>query len=194
MSTTRTPEDARLRATTVVAVRGRDGSAAVACDGQVTQGAVILKRTAVKVRALRGGRVLAGVAGSAGDALSLFELFEEQLEKYRGDLQRAAVELARTWRSDKVLRRLDAVLLVVDRHDLLIVSGTGDVVAPDEPFAAVGSGAGYAVAALKAMYERSDSDAAALARRALTIASELCIYTNDRLTVLELGVSEEAAA
>lgn len=176
-----------LRATTVVAVRDETGAVAIACDGQVTLGNTILKQSAIKIRALHNGTVLAGFAGSTADALALFELFEGQLDKYRGDLPRAAVELAKQWRTDRMLRRLDAVLLTIDERDLLLVSGTGDVVAPDEPFAAVGSGAGYAVAALKAMYETADKSATQLARRALTIAAEMCVFTNDRISVLELA-------
>ncbi len=181
----------KLLSTTVVAVRGNDGSAAIACDGQVTLGNTVLKHSAVKVRALHNGRVLAGFAGSTADALALFELFEGQLDKYRGDLPRAAVELAKQWRTDRMLRRLDAVLLTINDKDLLMISGTGDVVAPDDPFAAVGSGAGYAVAALKAMYSLSDSSAAELAKRALKIAADLCIYTNDQLSVLELAKEQK---
>ena len=181
----------QMRSTTVVAVRGKDGSAAIACDGQVTLGATVLKHSAVKVRALHNGRVLAGFAGSTADALALFELFEGQLDKYRGDLPRAAVELAKQWRTDRMLRRLDAVLLTINDKDLLMISGTGDVVAPDEPFAAVGSGAGYAVAALKACYGFSDGKPSELAEKALKIAAELCIYTNEKLSVLELKKEQE---
>lgn len=175
-----------MRATTVVAVRDGRGGAAMACDGQVTQGTTILKRSAVKVRTLRDGAVLAGFAGATADAMALFERFEGYLDAHRGDLARAAVELAKTWRTDKYLQRLDAVLLAVDHKDMLLVGGTGDVVAPDDPFAAVGSGAGYAVAALKAMYGDGSATAPALARRALEIASELCVFTNDHITVVEL--------
>lgn len=178
--------DNKIRSTTVVVVRGPSGDVAIGCDGQVTLGDRILKPSAVKIRELHNGSVLAGFAGSTADALSLFELFEGQLEKYRGDLQRAAVELAKEWRTNKILRRLEAVLLVADRDDMLLISGNGDVINPDENFAAVGSGAGYAIAALKALYGEIDLSAKELTERSLNIASQLCIYTNSSISIMEL--------
>ena len=173
----------RVHATTIVAVR-RDGEGAVAGDGQVTFGdETIIKHGARKVRRLRGGSVLAGFAGSAADAFTLFEKFEEQLSAYQGNLLRAAVELAKEWRQDRVLRRLDALLVVLDRQSLLVVSGNGDVIEPDDGVVAVGSGGPYALAAARALLRHSGLTAAEIAREALVIASEICVYTNDRITV-----------
>ena len=182
-----THTDSKIRSTTVVVVRGPKGDVAIGCDGQVTLGDRILKPSAVKIRSLHSGSVLAGFAGSTADALSLFELFEGQLEKYRGDLPRAAVELAKEWRTNKILRRLEAVLLVADKDDMLLISGNGDVIGPDENFAAVGSGAGYAIAALKALYGEVDLSARELAEKSLNIASQLCIYTNSNISIMELS-------
>ena len=182
--------DNKMRSTTVVVVKDHKGGVVIGCDGQVTLGDRILKPSAVKVRSLYNQSVVAGFAGSTADALSLFELFEGQLEKYRGDLPRAAVELAKEWRTDRILRRLDAVLLVANTESMLLISGTGDVVAPDEPFAAVGSGAGYAIAALKALYEEVDLPARELVEKSLGIASQMCIYTNSNISILELAAGE----
>lgn len=179
-----------FRGTTVIAVR-RDGKAAMASDGQVTQQEqnVILKHQARKVRRLAGGRVLAGFAGSVADAMTLFEKFEGKLEEYRGSLAKAAVALAKEWRTDRTLQRLQALLLVLDHETLLLVSGTGEVIEPDEPIAAVGSGGPYALAAAKALMRNTDLTATEIARQALLIASEICIYTNDHITLEEITIA-----
>lgn len=175
----------RMHGTTILAVR-RDGRVALGGDGQVTYGDMVLKASAQKVRKLRGGKVLAGFAGTVADALTLFEKFEEKLERFPGNLPRAAVELAKDWRSDRVLRRLDALLAVADREHLYTISGNGDVIEPDDDVVAVGSGAGYAVAAARALRAHSDLAAPEIVRRALEIAADLCIYSNREITVLEL--------
>lgn len=177
-----------IRSTTVIAVQ-RDGRSAMASDGQVTQQEqhVILKHRARKVRRLAGGKVVAGFAGSVADAMTLFEKFESKLEEHRGSLTKAAVSLARDWRTDRALRQLQALLLVLDREQMLLVSGTGEVIEPDEPVAAVGAGGPYAVAAAKALLRHTSLDAASIAREALSIASEICIYTNDHITLEEIA-------
>jgi len=182
-----------IKGTTVIAVR-RDGKAAMASDGQVTQQEqhVILKHNARKVRRLGSGKVLAGFAGSVADAITLFEKFEGKLDEHRGSLARAAVALAKEWRTDRMLHRLQAMLVVLDREQILIVAGTGEVIEPDEPVAAVGSGAPYAVAAAKAMLRHTNLDAPTIAREALGIASEICIYTNDRITLEEIPAADPA--
>ena len=174
-----------IRATTILAVR-RDGKIALGGDGQVTVGDTVMKANAQKVRILRGGRVLGGFAGAAADALTLFEKFEEKLERYPGNLSKAAVELAKDWRSDRYLRRLEALLAVADRENLYMISGTGDVIAPDDDIVAIGSGGSYALAAARALKEHSTLNAAEIVRRGLEIAGEICIYTNTNITVLEL--------
>jgi ATP-dependent HslUV protease, peptidase subunit HslV len=178
----------RVRATTVVAVRSA-GVVAMAADGQVTMGDTVMKMSAMKVRKLKDGRILAGFAGGVADAFTLFEKLEEKLERYPGNLTRACVELAKDWRMDRYLRRLDALLLVADPDHLFLVSGDGNVLEPDEDVAAIGSGGAFALAAARALRKRTDLGAAEIARDALQIASEICIYTNDRITVLELGAS-----
>jgi ATP-dependent HslUV protease subunit HslV len=174
-----------LRATTVLCVR-RGERVALAGDGQVTFNDTVLKGGAVKVRTLNRGRVLAGFAGGVADALTLFEKFETMITDYPGSLAKAAFELAKQWRTDKYLRRLEALLLVADREETLLVSGSGEVIKPDGPTAAVGSGAGYARAAARALLEHTDLDAVAVAEKSLRIAADICIYTNDHITVLEL--------
>ncbi len=174
-----------FRATTVLAVR-RGRSVALGGDGQVTFGDTVMKSTASKVRKLKGGSIVAGFAGAAADALSLFDKFEEKLERYPGNLSRAAVELAKDWRSDKILRRLEALLAVCDREHSLLVSGTGDVIEPDDGILAIGSGGPYALAAARALLGSSDLGAREIVERALTIAGEICIYSNTRLTIVEL--------
>jgi ATP-dependent HslUV protease, peptidase subunit HslV len=174
-----------LRATTVLCVR-RDDRVAIAGDGQVTLGDSVLKGGAVKVRTLNKGRVLAGFAGGVADALTLFEKFETMITDYPGSLAKAAVELAKQWRTDKYLRRLEALLLVADAEETLLVSGSGEVITPDDDVAAVGSGSGYARAAARALLANTDLDARSVAEKALRIAAEICIYTNDNVTVLEL--------
>lgn len=175
-----------FHATTIVAVK-KDGKVAMAGDGQVTFGdSVIMKHKAKKVRRLYKDQVLAGFAGSVADAFTLFEKFEGRLEQYRGDLQRAAVELAKEWRMDKVLRKLEALLIVADQDNLLILSGNGEVIEPDDDYTAIGSGGSYALAAATAMYKYSNLTAGEIAREALQIASSICVYTNNNITVEEL--------
>lgn len=170
-------------ATTILAVK-KNGQVAMAGDGQVTLGqSMIMKHTAHKVRRLHDGRVLAGFAGATADAFTLFELFEAKLKEMRGNLLRAAVEMTKEWRKDKYLRKLEAMLLLADTEHLLLVSGTGDVIEPDDDVAAIGSGGPYALAAARALLRHSELDAAAVARESMTIAAEICVYTNDRLTL-----------
>jgi ATP-dependent HslUV protease subunit HslV len=156
-------------------------------DGQVTMGDTVVKRSARKVRALKDGRILAGFAGAVADAFALFEKLEEKLERYPANLTKAVVELAKDWRTDRYLRRLDALLAVADLEHLFLVSGTGDVIEPDDDILAIGSGGSYALAAARALQEHSDLDAAGVVRRALEIAGEICIYSNQDILVLELS-------
>jgi ATP-dependent HslUV protease subunit HslV len=174
-----------LRATTVLCVR-REGKVALGGDGQVTLGDTILKGSAKKVRKLLDGKVLAGFAGGVADAITLFEKFEGMLEGHPMSLSKAAVELAKVWRTDKYLRRLEAVLLVADTEETLLISGSGEVIAPDDEVAAVGSGAGYASAAAKALVKHTDLSARAIVEESLSLAGEICIYSNQNITVLEL--------
>ena len=171
-----------IRSTTVIAVRHR-GQVAVAGDGQVSIGNTIVKAGARKVRKLYGDRVVAGFAGAAADAFTLFARFEAKLEEHRGNLSRAAVELAKDWRSDRVLRRLEALLAVADREHSFIVSGTGDVIEPDDGLIGIGSGGPYALAAARALVAHSDLDAKAIATEAMRVAATICVFTNDHLTV-----------
>jgi ATP-dependent HslUV protease subunit HslV len=175
----------KIRSTTILAVR-RDGRVALGGDGQVSVGETVMKANAQKVRTLKGGRVLAGFAGSTADAFTLFERFEEKLERFPENLPRAAVELAKDWRSDRVLRRLEALLAVVDREHGFVLSGTGDVIEPDDGILAIGSGGPFALAAARALREHSSLAAPDVVRRALEIAGDICIYTNTKITVLEL--------
>ena len=154
-------------------------------DGQVTVGQTVMKSNAQKVRTLHGGKLLAGFAGAAADAFTLFEKFEEKLERYPGNLQRAAVELAKDWRSDRVLRRLEALLAVTDKEHGFIISGTGDIIEPDDGILAIGSGGSYALAAARALLGNTDLSAKEIVKRALEIAAEICVYTNANITVLE---------
>jgi ATP-dependent HslUV protease subunit HslV len=174
-----------FHATTVLSVR-HAGRVAMAGDGQVSFGATVVKRGARKVRRVYQDRVLAGFAGTAADAFSLFERFEARLEAHRGNLRRAAVELAKEWRSDRVLRRLEALLAVADRETSFILSGTGEVIEPDDGLIGIGSGGPFALAAARALVAHSDLDAKAIATESMRIAAEICIYTNDRITVEEL--------
>lgn len=171
-----------LHGTTILAVR-KDGRAALAGDGQVTLGATAVKHGARKLRRLHGGKVLAGFAGSTADALTLFARFEAKLDEHRGHLDRAAVELAKDWRGDKLLRRLEAFLLVADQDTTLLISGAGDVLAPDDGLAAVGSGGPFALAAARALVRHTTLGAPEVALEALKIAAEICIYTNDHISV-----------
>jgi len=175
-----------VRATTVLAVR-KNGRVAMGGDGQVTMGDTVVKGTARKVRVLKEGRILAGFAGAVADAFTLFEKLDEKLERYPGNLTRAVVELARDWRTDRYLRRLDALLAVADENHLFLVSGNGDVIEPDNDVVAIGSGGTYALAAARALKENSDLPARDIVRRALEIAGDICIYTNKDIVVLELG-------
>jgi ATP-dependent HslUV protease subunit HslV len=175
----------RVRATTILGVR-RDGRVALGGDGQVSVGQTVMKSNAQKVRLLKGGKVIAGFAGAAADAFTLFEKFEEKLERYPENLSRAAVELAKDWRSDRVLRRLEALLAVMDREHGFVLSGTGDIIEPDDGILAIGSGGSFALAAARALLEDSTLAAPDIVRKGLTIAGEICIYTNTNITVLEL--------
>ncbi len=175
----------RIDGTTVLAVN-KNGHTAIAADGQVTFGANILKQGANKLRRLHDGRVLAGFAGSTADALTLFELFETKLKEYSGELKRAAVEMAKQWRTDRVLRRLEAFMVVADTERILLLSGMGDVLEPDYSICAIGSGGNYAYAAAKAYYEQKELSAKEIATKSLQIASEICIYTNNNIKVEEL--------
>jgi ATP-dependent HslUV protease, peptidase subunit HslV len=174
--------DRRVHGTTVLAVR-RDGVVAIAADGQITVGDVVMKHTARKIRRLYKEKVLGGFAGAAADAVTLFERFEGRLEQHAGNLRRAAVELAKEWRTDKYLRRLEAWLVVADARDMLIVSGDGEVIEPDRGVVSIGSGSAYAQSAALALLDYSELPAPEIARIALKIAAELCIYTNDSIVV-----------
>ena len=176
---------ARVRSTTVVAVL-RDGQIAMAADGQVTIGDMVMKQGAEKVRRIAKGRAVVGFAGGAADALALVERLEAKLEAASGNVRRAAVELARDWRTDRILRRLEAMLLVGDRESLLLVSGNGDVIEPDDGVAAIGSGGSYALAAARALLRHTDRSPAEIAEEALRIASEICIYTNASIKLVTL--------
>lgn len=176
----------KIRSTTVLAVR-RDGKVAMAGDGQVTMGATVMKSNARKVRKIYDDKVLVGFAGATADAFTLFDHFETKIKEYSGDLTRAAVELAKDWRTDKMLRRLEALLLVADAEKTLLLSGTGDVIEPAENVIAIGSGGPYAYAAALAYLDSGDLSAAEIARRSLTIASGICIYTNAQVLVEELS-------
>jgi ATP-dependent HslUV protease subunit HslV len=177
--------ESTVRATTVLAVR-KDGVTALGGDGQVTVGDTVMKATAQKVRSLKEGKILAGFAGAVADAFALFEKLEEKLERYPGNLTRASVELAKDWRTDRYLRRLNALLVVADMERLFLVSGEGDVIEPDDEIVAIGSGGAYALAAARALKEHSDLSAREIVEKALAIAGDICIYTNQRITVLEL--------
>ena len=174
-----------FQATTILAVR-RGKKVALAGDGQVTFQNVIMKQRANKIRRLYKGNVLAGFAGGVADALTLFEKFEKKIDQYQGNLSRAALELAKEWRQDKILRRLEAFMIVADREKTLVISGSGDVVEPDKDVIAIGSGAGYAQAAAQALLEHTDYDPVKIVDIAMHIAASICIYTNDTITVEKL--------
>lgn len=174
-----------IRSTTVICIR-HQGKVVMAGDGQVTMGQTVLKATAQKVRRLYKGKVLAGFAGATSDAFALFSRFEGKLEEYHGNLSRAAIELAKDWRMDKSLRQLDALLIVADENNTFLISGTGDVVEPDDGIIAVGSGGPYALAAARALLRHTGLSAREIALEALRIASEICVYTNQNFTVEEL--------
>ncbi len=172
----------QFHGTTIVSVR-RGATVALGGDGQVTLGQIVIKASARKVRRLHDGRVLAGFAGGTADAFTLFERFESQLQKHSGQLVRAAVELAKEWRTDRALRRLEAMLAVADREASLIITGNGDVLEPEHGLIAIGSGGPYAQAAARALLEHTTLDPQAVVRQALSIAAEICVYTNDRQTI-----------
>jgi ATP-dependent HslUV protease subunit HslV len=174
-----------IRSTTVLCVR-RDNKVVMAGDGQVTLGEGVIKHSARKIRRLYQDKILAGFAGSTADAFSLFSRFESKLEQYHGNLGRAAVELGKDWRTDKMLRQLEALLLVADQGQTFLISGQGDVIEPDSGIAAIGSGGPYATAAATALMEHTQLPARAIAEEAMKIAGKICIYTNDRITIEEL--------
>src|SRR5687768_737702 len=174
-----------IHATTVLAVRHRDG-AVMASDGQVTFGNTVVKQSARKIRRLYNDRVLAGFAGSAADSFALFSRFEAKLEQYRGNLERSAVELAKDWRTDRALRRLEAMLIILDRRSTFLLSGMGDLIEPDDGIIGIGSGGAFAQAAAKALVRHSALDARTIAEQSMLIASEICVYTNNKLTIEEL--------
>lgn len=180
----------RIRSTTVVCVR-RNGSVVMAADGQVTMGEAVFKHTARKIRRLYQDKILAGFAGSTADAFSLFSRFEGKLEQYAGNIGRAAVELAKDWRTDKMLRNLEALLVVADPHQTFLLSGSGDVIEPDEGIAAIGSGGSYAMAAARALLQNTELPAREIAEKSLRIAGQICIYTNDQITIEELHAEKK---
>ena len=191
-----TPRRERIRSTTILAVR-RGDETAIAGDGQVTNGDMVMKNTERKVRTLRDGTIATGFAGSTADALTLFDRFEQQLERMQGNLRRAAVEMSKDWRTDKFLRRLEALLIVSSATEMFVLTGDGDVIEPDDGIAAIGSGGGYAQAAARALLRHTELDATSIARTALEIAASMCIYTNDHIIVVTLKqsakVEDEAA-
>src|SRR5437588_3677337 len=187
------PNQPRIRSTTVVSVR-RDGQVVMASDGQVTLGEGIIKHSARKIRRLYNDKILAGFAGSTADAFSLFARFEAKLEQYHGNLGRAAVELGKDWRTDKVLRHLEALLLVSDLKQTFLISGGGDVIEPDGGVAAIGSGGSYALAAAKALTQNTELPARKIAEEAMKIAGDICIYTNNTVTIEELADAEKKSA
>ena len=172
-------------ATTILAYRGKN-KAVIGGDGQVTFGQTVLKNNANKIRALHNGEVLAGFAGSTSDALTLFERFEAKLEEFSGNLLKASVELAKDWRKDKYLRRLEAMIMVADTKHILVLSGTGDVIEPDDQIAAIGSGGPYALAAARALAKNTDMDSEAIVREAMGITADICVFTNTSLTIESL--------
>ena len=174
-----------FRGTTILAVR-RDGRVALGGDGQVSIGDTVVKSRATKVRTLKGGKVLAGFAGSVADALTLYEKFEEKLDRYPGNLPRASVELAKDWRSDRVLRRLEALLVVADEEHTFLISGTGELIEPDDGVLAIGSGGNYALAAARALLGRDGLNARDIVEQSLTIAAEICVFTNTAITIVDL--------
>jgi len=182
---TRAPDETLWHGTTILSVR-KGGTVVVAGDGQVTMGQTVVKSNAKKVRRLAGGSVIAGFAGTTADAITLFERLEGKLEQYSGQLTRACVELAKDWRTDRYLRRLEAMMAVADNEVSLILSGTGDVLEPEDDIIGIGSGGGYALAAARALIQVDGLDAETIARRAMAIASQICVYTNDKITIEKL--------
>jgi ATP-dependent HslUV protease subunit HslV len=178
-------DNGMFQGTTILALRHR-GKVVVIGDGQVSLGQTVMKRSARKVRKLHHDRVIAGFAGATADAFTLFEKFEAKLEQYAGNLKRAAVELAKDWRTDRILRRLEALMVVADVNDLLVVSGSGDVVEPDDGIIAIGSGGNYALAAARVLVKHTQLDARTIAEEAMRVAAEICVYTNDQFSFEEL--------
>lgn len=176
----------KIKSTTICVVR-KDGKTVIAGDGQVTLGSSVVKGSAKKIRKLYEGKVVVGFAGSAADGLALMERLEAKLNKYRGNLLRASVELAKDWRTDKFLRRLEAIMIAADNENILLISGNGDVIEPDEPVLAIGSGGDYARSAALALYRNTDLSARKIVEEAMRIASEICIYTNNNLTIEEIS-------
>jgi ATP-dependent HslUV protease subunit HslV len=174
----------RFHATTILAVR-RNGQVALGGDGQVTVGQTVMKSNAQKVRALQNGKLLVGFAGAAADAFTLFEKFEEKLQRFPDNMPRAAVELAKDWRSDRVLRKLEALLIVATKEHGFVISGTGDIIEPDDGILAIGSGGSYALAAARALADHTDLPPREVVKRALEIAGDICVYTNTNITVIE---------
>jgi ATP-dependent HslUV protease, peptidase subunit HslV len=174
-----------FHSTTILSVRHR-GKSVIAGDGQVTFGQTVMKQSAKKIRRLYNDRILAGFAGSAADSFALFARFESKLEQYRGNLERSVVELAKDWRSDRILRRLEAMLIVLDTNATFLLSGTGDLIEPDDGIVAIGSGGPYALSAARALAENTDLDARAIADKSMRIAGDVCIYTNSNIVVEEL--------
>jgi len=175
----------KVYSTTVVGVK-RNGKVAMGSDGQVTQGNTIMKHKTSKVRKIYNDKIIIGFAGASADAFTLFEKFEGKLDQYKGNINRAAIELAKLWRTDKYLRRLEALLTVLDKDTMLIISGTGDVIEPDDDILAIGSGSPYATAAARALMKHSELSAKEIVEESLRITSEICIYTNDNFTIMEL--------
>lgn len=178
-------EDKIFRSTTILCVR-KNGKVAIGGDGQVSMGQTVMKHSARKVRRLFQDKIVSGFAGSAADAFTLFELFEKKIQEYNGALPRAAVEMAREWRGDRMLRRLEALLIVSDKDDSFLISGTGDVISPDDGVIAIGSGGNYALSAARALYENTDLSAREIVEKAMKIAGDICVYTNHSLTVEEI--------
>ena len=174
-----------FHSTTILAIRHKD-KAVIAGDGQVTLGDTIVKQGAKKIRRLYNNQILAGFAGSAADSFALFARFESKLEQYRGNLERSSVELAKDWRTDRILRRLEAMLIVLDKSSMFLLSGTGDLIEPDEGVLGIGSGGPYALAAAKTLARHTDLDARTIAERAMAVAASICIYTNNTLAIEEL--------
>jgi ATP-dependent HslUV protease subunit HslV len=172
----------KFKATTILGIR-KNGQAAMGGDGQVTMGDTVMKRSARKVRKIHEGRILTGFAGASADALTLFDKFEAKIEQYKGNLTRAVVELAKEWRTDKILRRLEALLVVMDSEHSFVISGTGEVVEPDDGIVAIGSGGGFALAAARALSANSGLDARSIVEESLKVAAQICVYTNDEISV-----------
>lgn len=175
-----------FKGTTILCVR-RDGKVAIAGDGQVTMGSTVLKQNAKKIRTMYNEKIVAGFSGATADAFTLFERFEQKIESYRGNIKRAAVELAKDWRTDKVLRRLEALIIIADQEYTFILSGTGDVIEPEDGIAAIGSGGPYAQSAARALFDNTNLSAKEIVEKAMKIAAGICIYTNENITVEELN-------